>query len=248
MVGTQTYSRKFFQDHDATGGLSAKVVVPIVLELIRPRSVVDVGCGAGDWLAVFQQNGVSDVLGIDGDYVDRSILCISKENFKALDVSRPFTMDRTYDLAICLEVAEHLEPEKASDFIESLTRLAPVILFSAAIPLQGGTHHLNEQWPDYWVKIFGARGLVPVDAIRRRIWSNPDVQVWYRQNIILFCTDQVLKGNPALERESRNTNQSMLAIVHPEVYYSTIVRVSPIRRLKKGAIKFRNLLFPSKKM
>ena len=119
-------------------------VVPIVLDLIRPGSVVDVGCGLGEWLATFQEHGVSDILGIDGDYVDRDMLYIPQQDFKTIDLNRPFTLNRTFDLAVCLEVAEHLEAEHANDFVESLTRLAPIILFSAAIPLQSGTNHVNE--------------------------------------------------------------------------------------------------------
>ena len=152
MKEAEVYTSEYFQTLRPESNLSAMAVIPLVLELYRPGSVVDVGCGLGGWLAAFQAYGVEDILGIDGDYVDRKMLDIPPEHFKAIDISRPFTLDRTYDLAVCLEVAEHLAPAHATDFVESLTRLAPVILFSAAIPLQGGTNHLNEQWPDYWTQ------------------------------------------------------------------------------------------------
>lgn len=207
-------------------------VVPIVLELFRPGSVVDVGCGLGAWLATFQEHGVSDILGIDGDYVDKEMLYISPQDFKTIDLNRPFTLNRTFDLAVCLEVAEHLQAEHANDFVESLTRLAPIILFSAAIPLQSGTHHVNEQWPDYWAQKFATRGFVPVDALRKRIWSNSDIQVFYRQNIMFFCTEQALASNSALAKEFKETNREMLSIVHPEQYFISIKNHSPLGQLR----------------
>lgn len=218
-------------------------VVPIVLELIRPSSVVDVGCGLGEWLVAFQECGVDDIFGIDGEYVDRSILHIPQEKFKVVDINKPFILGRTYDLAVCLEVAEHLEPENASNFVASLTRLAPVILFSAAIPLQGGTHHVNEQWPEYWVHLFKESGFVPVDAIRKRIWSNPDVKVWYRQNTMLFCKAEVLAGNIVLDREFRNTSQSMLSVVHPDHYFISIKRSTPLGHIEDFARKIYNDIY-----
>ena len=145
MAKSLVYKKEFFESRKTKTNLSAAALVPIVLELIQPKSAIDVGCATGEWLEVFQQNGVNEIFGIDGEYVDRSLLVIPQENFKALDLSKPFTLDKTYDLAICLEVAEHIAPESAANFIESLTQLAPIILFSAAIPFQVGTHHVNEQ-------------------------------------------------------------------------------------------------------
>ena len=63
------------------------------------------------------------------------------------DLAQPLQIDRRFDLALSLEVAEHLPPECGSEFVQTLTDLSSVILFSAAIPFQGGTDHLNEQWP-----------------------------------------------------------------------------------------------------
>jgi SAM-dependent methyltransferase len=218
MVNAPRYSKEFFEAQRPGAALSALAIVPIVVELIRPTSVVDVGCGTGEFLRVFQEHGVREILGIDGTYVESSLLAIPQEHFRAVDIQMPFTLGRTYDLALCLEVAEHVAPESASDLIASLTRLAPVILFSAAIPFQGGTHHVNEQWPEYWAHLFQERGYLPVDALRRRIWSNRQIEVWYRQNALLFCTEQALASNHMLEREFRATDPGFLSIVHPEFY------------------------------
>ena len=218
MSVSSTYDRDFFVNIQLGSRLSAKAIVPLVVELIRPSSVVDVGCGTGEFLTVFQECAVDEILGIDGEYVERDQLAIPQDRFMALDISKPFTIDRSYDLAVCLEVAEHLPPESASGFVESLTCLAPVVLFSSAIPHQAGTNHVNEQWLEYWVQLFKARGFEPVDALRKRIWNNRQIEVWYRQNIILFCNEQVLASNSTLEKEFRETNLNQLSVVHPELF------------------------------
>lgn len=212
------YNEDFFVNIQIGSELSARVIVPLVIEIIKPSNVVDVGCGTGEFLKVFQECGVDEILGIDGKYVERKQLAIPQKCFRDLDVSKPFTIDKTYDLAVCLEVAEHLPSESASELIESLTRLAPVILFSAAIPHQGGTHHVNEQWLDYWIELFKARGFQPVDALRKRIWNNRQIAWWYRQNIILFCTEQILVGDSILGKAYRETNLDQLSLVHPDLF------------------------------
>src|SRR5271170_1552361 len=137
------YSREFF-DGIETGSLqSAQVVVPLVLELIRPRSVIDVGCGRGAWLRAFRNGGVEHVRGIDGGYVDTASLLIPQECFSAVDLSKPFELFGRYDLAVCLEVGEHLRARMANVLVQQLTTIAPIILFSAAITGQGGIHHVN---------------------------------------------------------------------------------------------------------
>jgi SAM-dependent methyltransferase len=151
-------------------------MAPLVLQLLPVRSVVDVGCGDGSWLAVFRELGVDEILGVDGEYIDREILQIPQDCFQAVDLSKPFDLGRVFDLAISLEVAEHLPSESAPVFVESLTRAAPLVLFSAAIPFQGGVHHVNEQWPDKWAGLFRGHDYVPVDFLRKRIWRNDAVE------------------------------------------------------------------------
>jgi SAM-dependent methyltransferase len=216
------YTENFFRELQDGSYRSAKEIVPLVLELVQPRSIIDIGCGAGTWLSVFKEFGIEDICGVDGDYVDAKILKIPKEHFLPLDLSKAFRLDRQFDLVLSLEVAEHLPPESAGIFIDSLTRLGPVILFSAAIPHQGGTQHLNEQWPGYWMEFFQHRGYVVIDCIRKRIWQNTNVESWYAQNVLMFVQKGYLDTHPLLKNEFENTAISQLSIVHPRKYLSLV--------------------------
>jgi SAM-dependent methyltransferase len=216
------YTENFFRELQDGSYRSAKEIVPLVLELVQPRSVIDIGCGAGTWLSVFKEFGIEEICGVDGDYVGEKILKIPKEQFLSLDLRKPFHLDRQFDLVLSLEVAEHLPPESAGIFIDSLTRLGSVILFSAAIPQQGGTQHMNEQWPDYWVKFFQHKGYVVIDCIRKRIWQNANVEWWYAQNVLLFVRTNHLDRYPPLKKEFENTALSQLSIVHPKKYLDLV--------------------------
>jgi hypothetical protein len=191
-AANQSYSLQFFSA--AHGGVttSASVVVPLVTGLVHPQSVVDFGCGIGEWLLEFKKSGVPQVHGVDGPWVSKDQLLIDASDFEAVDLEKQQPSARQADLAMSLEVVEHLKPETAAKLVQTLTATAPVILFSAAIPGQGGTDHINEQWPSYWHRMFEARGYVPLDVIRPKIQNDPKVEFYYRQNIVLYCSKQHL--------------------------------------------------------
>lgn len=215
MTTPSAYDRRYFGTRDDTASRSAEVIVPMLMELASPRSVVDVGCGLGAWLAAFEAAGVHDSMGVDGDYVDLSMLRVPRERFHAAKLPAGLDVGRTFDLALCLEVAEHLPGTDAGTLVERLTSLAPVVAFSAAVPLQGGTGHVNEQWPEYWARLFAGRGLVPADAIRPRVWSDERVAWWYRQNFLVFVREADLPRYPGLAGWRQRTSDSMLSLVHP---------------------------------
>ena len=181
------YSPKFYDVQMAGSTASAEIVVPHILSLFQVSSVVDVGCGVGGWLQVFDRLGVKDYLGVDGDYIPRDKLKVAAERFRAADLTALPDLGRRFDLACSLEVGEHLPEEFAAQFVSGLVAAAPVILFSAAIPLQGGTSHVNEQWPTYWANLFASHGYVAVDCVRPAMFDNEKIEWWYRQNMLVFC-------------------------------------------------------------
>jgi hypothetical protein len=156
--------------------------------------------------------------GIDGPWVDRAMLKIPHHQFLSCDLEKPFRMGRQFDLVVSVEVAEHLPVECAETFIDSLARLGPVVLFSAAITSQGGTNHVNEQWPDYWVRHFREKGYAAIDCLRKKIWQNDNVEWWYAQNVFIFARTDCLEAHPVLTKELERTAASQLSIVHPKAY------------------------------
>ena len=112
------YAQRYYDSLTATANESTREIVPIVLEFISPQSVVDVGCGAGRWLAEFQQCDVRDVWGMDGPWVSKSQLQIPVDRFEVADISQPIRSERRFDLAICLEAAEHLHAPAADTLVD----------------------------------------------------------------------------------------------------------------------------------
>jgi SAM-dependent methyltransferase len=212
----QPYTNDYYCAHRQGAQQSARVLVPMVLRYVHSRSVIDVGCGQGTWLSVFREHGVEDVWGVDGSHVDERLLEIPAQRFLAADLSRPLSLKRRFDLVVSLEVAEHLPADCADDFVESLTRLGPVVLFSAAIPYQGGACHLNEQWPSYWANRFHDRGYEPVDCLRRHIWEDRRVEWWYAQNALFYVERGYLDCHPLLQKEYEFAGRTVLPLVHPK--------------------------------
>jgi SAM-dependent methyltransferase len=223
------YKDRSYSARDKLTRQSAEVIVPIVLDIIPVLSAVDVGCGVGTWLSVFQKYGVKEIFGIEGNWVPKKYLVIEEKNFLNHDLNKPLKLGKKFDLAISLEVAEHIPASNTLLFIDTLTSLAPAILFSAAIPGQGGIGHVNEQWPDYWVEMFGKKGYESVDIIRRKIWNEKRVAWWYAQNTLLFLRKETLL-NIHLERSDEN---QILRVIHPGNYENVLKRSTWTFLLKK---------------
>ncbi len=209
------YDKNFYAQQGEGALRSARAIVPIVLAHFSVRSAVDLGCGCGAWLHALEELGVTDVVGYDGDYVERSILLMDPAKFTPVDLTNDFEIGRTFDLAVSLEVAEHLPGELAEAFVGRLVAAAPHILFSAAIPGQGGTHHVNEQWQDYWRSIFQSFRFFPIDLVRPVIWGRADINYWYQQNTIVYCSEEALRNNKNLQPVPDDVS---LNIVHQELY------------------------------
>jgi SAM-dependent methyltransferase len=236
------YTPQWYQASRERARRSAEKIIPHVLKLVEPASVVDVGCGIGAWLSVFRDLGIQDYLGLDGDWVDRKCLLIPEERFMAVDLKAQLRLTRRFDLVTSMEVAEHLPGDCAELFVESLVRLGSVILFSAAIPFQGGNQHINEQWPEYWVELFRRHGCQVLDCIRSKTWQNEDVDWWYSQNTFMFAETSFLAAHPRLREASSDKSQLPLSLVHPRKY---LEEVEETRRLLKSLRDIMGIVRPT---
>jgi len=215
------FDTAYFEWQGDSAERSARAVVPLVLERLRPSSVVDVGCGSGAWLKVFRDHGVVDVVGVDAPYVQHEALRIDARSFHPRDLSKPFRLGRDFDLAISLEAAHYVAEEHAAALVESIATLAPAVLFGAAVPGQGGGPGRNRQWPAWWAALFARHGFRAEDWLRPLVWEDGRVDWWYAQNTVLYLRDG--------ERGHR-----ILPLVHPgllrEVASPTVPEREPHRR------------------
>jgi SAM-dependent methyltransferase len=181
------YSSGFYDYIDRGSTASARVVARLMLGEMGIDSLLDVGAGHGAWAAAWLAAGVRDVVAVDGDYVARDRLAIPAENFRPHDLTEQLSLDRKFDLVQSLEVAEHLPEHLADRFVDSLADHGDVVLFSAAVPHQGGEHHVNEQPPEYWRRRFARRGYAAYDWLRPRLRHEREVKRWYRFNSVIYA-------------------------------------------------------------
>jgi len=210
------YQADYYSDrHERTFAAAKRILTTIGLILPGPiRSAVDVGCGVGTWLAVLLEDGCHDVLGYEGDWVPTEYLRIPANRLIRCDVAQGVIADRRFDLAMSLECAEHLPPEAADRFVASLCKLSDFVLFSAAIPNQTGEVHINEQWPEYWARLFAERSYVCLDWIRPQVWRDESIPWWYRQNTVLFVRSE---RRPEMKPLHQNDDILPLPLVHPNM-------------------------------
>jgi len=209
----QKYTADFYDAIERGSYQSALAILGELFRLYVPDRVVDVGCGRAAWLAAAEQLGSRTLKGIDGDWISPSDLLSESIVFEQQDLSKPIRVDAKFDLCICVEVAEHLESGDGGKLLDSLCELSDLIVFSAAIPGQGGVDHVNEQWQSYWITEFATRGFAYYDLFRPRFWDDDAVEWWYRQNIFLFS-----RGEPAFLSAipKGRLDTDITDIIHPE--------------------------------
>jgi hypothetical protein len=209
------YRGKFFSERDLKTKYSARTIMPILQEVIGFRSMIDVGCGVGTWLSVAREMGIQDSLGVEGPWLARESIVDESIEIHRHDLSKELTLNRTFDLAISLEVAEHLPEESAADFVLSLCNAAPVVFFGAAMPGQtGGVGHINMQWQNWWSEKFALHDYRAFDFVRPAIWHDRQIPVWYRQNPIVYARSDAIER---LNLDSKSVDP-ILDVVHPDFF------------------------------
>jgi SAM-dependent methyltransferase len=234
MSERHTYDSRFFDYINAGSARSARRIVPMLMEMAGPRTVLDVGCGAGAWLQVWGEQALDDWMGVDGDYVDTTSLLIAPQRFHRRDLSQPFDIGRRFDLVYSFEVAEHIAPACAEQFVDSLTAHGDLIAFSAATPGQGGEFHVNEQPYDYWRAKFGARGYACFDGLRPRIVDDSQIEPWYRYNILIFANERGAERLSAAASASRLHDGAATADLSPLAWR---LRRAMLRRLPRRVVE-----------
>lgn len=214
-----TYDDNFYSTLNQSSETSADVYIKYLFQFINPKSVIDVGCGYASWLKACKKYGSSEHTGVDGLWNDGSIVKSLGFNFIQMDLDEINRPIKHHDLAICLEVAEHLKPSSSRDFIKNLTKTANVILFSAAFTNQGGTHHINERDHSFWGGIFKDYDYVAFDMFRENFWRDERVGFWYRQNCFLYCKKDTAEYRALIDNNIRSIdNLEFLDCVHPNLY------------------------------
>lgn len=213
------YLSHWHETHQEKTVYSAHKILQILGRISPLTSVLDLGCGHGDWLNAALEKGANDILGCDGAWTDQSRLKIPRENFRVVDLCQTLRLNRDFSLAICLEAAEHIPEAFAGNIVDSLTGHGDMVFFGAAIPYQGGYRHVNEQWPSWWRELFRARGFLSFDPIRRIVWDDPRVHFWYKQNPLLYIretrADLISRAS-----EAAVAGAMPIDVVHPEKYES----------------------------
>jgi SAM-dependent methyltransferase len=226
------YGTDFYRFLASFAVRSAQRIVPLLTSALPVRSVADFGCGQGAWLSVWAAAGAS-VTGVDGPYVKTESLLIDPGKFQAADLSAPIDLGRQFDLVQSLEVAEHLPPAKAEQFVKTLTAHGSQVLFSAAVPGQGGENHLNEQPLGYWRAIFRKRGYAAIDYLRPLICDDPAIARWYRCNMLLYVKEEAVAALPDPMRSCRVPDDRPLADYWPLPYR---LGHALVRRLPRGVV------------
>lgn len=231
------YSDRFYARRHARSAYAARTVLAPLVEALGISSAIDFGCGVGSWLSVAKELGVDDVVGIEGPWVSRQRLEIAADELIEHDLGEPIDIGRRFDLAVSLEVAEHLPSHRAASFVAELCGAAGVVLFSAAVLGQGGRRHVNEQWQSFWAGLFDEQGYAAIDCIRPAIWSDVGIDWWYRQNPVLYAARTRLAEICRALGSEPVADLSGLDVVHPELLKAKAAKLDSRAALAERLVK-----------
>lgn len=218
-----------------------EMIAPIIYNLVKPTSIIDIGCGVGTFLYAFKSLNVKKVHGVDGAWVNSELLerYLTEDEFTRADLSKPFVSNEKYDLVLCLEVAEHIKEEDSENLIQTLVNAGDLILFSAAVPYQSGQNHVNEQWPTYWKQKFSRFGYQLIDTVRQRFWNMDMPEFWYKQNVFFVVKEACISKYSFL---ANHVGGDTLDLIHPDLYLKNSEQLYAIEKGAKPILFYMKLL------
>lgn len=226
-------------------------IAETIIKEYQPKRIIDFGCGTGDLAKAFASRGVT-VEAIDGystpDFSGYSNLRFTKVDLNNITATQTFLnqLETKFDLAISIEVAEHLNPDVSSSFIEWMTSMADVIVFSAAVPSQDGDGHINCRSRSDWYQFIKQHNFVIADTLRQYFTSNSRLGLWHKLNIVDYVqkdTAFAKRINPdeLVERlitaETFAASQCFHYVKHTQLR-EWALNLQPV----KAAVQFRNRL------
>ena len=218
-MSKKLYDDTFYNSQVDGSFRSAKVYAELLKSLLAPSSVADLGCGRGTWLKAFAEAGATKLVGFDGSWNNQDRMIDSRIHFIATDLNQPMPRGGSkFDLAVSLEVAEHLKREASALFVQNITSLSDAVLFGAAFINQGGTDHINEQCHSYWAQLFIENGYLPYDVFRPAVWGVSEVEFLYQQNAFLYVKVESVAA-AKLEKSGYRpiSNLEFMNCVHPDL-------------------------------
>lgn len=217
---TKDYDDAFYQKHRAGSYRSAHLILSYINAHYPINSVIDYGCGIGTWCIAAKELGIDEVYGVDSNLLNHDMLSNQQIEFRQLDIAKPIDLYRDFDMAMSMEVGEHLQESVSDIYIKNLIRHTELVLFSAAVPGQEGLHHINEQPLSYWVEKFRVYDFLLFDVLRGVFWSNQEIEPWYRNNVVLFAHKSLVSE---LDRQLPSP-PPITDIIHPELFERKIIK------------------------
>jgi hypothetical protein len=226
-MSPKAYDTDFYRNQQRGSLLSAEVVLPLIFHVVSPKIVVDYGCGVGAWLSIARRLGAERVIGFEGAWVKPEMLLDPAIELHTVDLERTPPIGKT-DLAICLEVAEHLSSTVSANIVKALCASSDVVLFGAAIPGQEGRNHVNERPQSYWSTLFSDIGYDAFDIVRPVVWDDRQVDFWYAQNMLLYISER----RKELYSQLSTSRPTLIDVVHPRLLYTKTFEGSTRERLR----------------